>query len=309
MLDVLIFVKCSGAMARVDNLFDCLASIEKKIGIKNYMYYLAVDPDFSAGTIKAIKDLNIEEKIHTLSVSYNSWAYDYNLFFSYAQEEAKWIMTVHDDVEFRTDNFFLKVMNMAQDKEDQIGWIMPTIDYYYRVLGEPIGISGRELYTLDRFKYPCLFECHNFNNNLHNNGRAKNFLHLLDMPNQDKLVKIPGIMSAVIMSPVNSAKKIGPAEDWTKYTILVDEDWSFRALQNKLWNVWASGIYINHPNRANLRFVWNRWEKDAHAKFLKKWQFGACKYPEGLVKELCAQYKDTYIPWPSTRNTYDWDYV
>lgn len=309
MLDVLIFLKSSGAAARLDNLQDTMLSVKSKIGIENYAFYIVVDPWMLDGVSQIIKNTGLQDKIFTLISSDNSWAYDYNLFLTSVHGETDWIMTAHDDLSFRTNNFFPKIVNMVGNKRKEIGWITATIDYYYRQMGEPVPCSGRELFCLDRVNYPLTFECHRFVRELHNNGRAKQNLHLLDMPDPNKLVRVPGVMSAVMLTTTESALNIGPCEDWTKYTILIDEDWSLESQKKNLWNLWASGIYIDHPLRANLRTVWNRWEKEAHAGFLKKWGFKACTYPEEDIRDIRIQFKDTNIPWSSYRNTFDWSYL
>tara|TARA_R110000744_G_scaffold33972_8_gene79497 strand:- start:1558 stop:1929 length:372 start_codon:yes stop_codon:yes gene_type:complete len=120
-------------------------------------------------------------------------------------------------------------------------------------------------------------------------------------------------MSAIMMTRMTSLEKIGLCEDWTRYTMLIDEDWSLSALKNNLWNVWVPDVFHSHPNRRHLRISNNKWESEAHAGLLKKWGFdtgGA--YAQGVsipINELREQYAGTNVSWSSYRNSYDWEYL
>ena len=143
-------------------------------------------------------------------------------------------------------------------------------------------------------------------------------LHQGDINNPDyptRPDKIHGPMSAVMLVPMESMKKIGPCEDWTRYTMLIDEDWSLSALKNNLWNVWDPNVYHLHPNRRSLRKSNNKWEKEAHAGFQQKWGFDVgdpkvynqcCSIP---IDEMRQMYADTNIPWSSYRNSFDWEFI
>ena len=62
-----------------------------------------------------------------------------------------------------------------------------------------------------------------------------------------KAVFVHGVFSCML-TPMKSMKKIGPCENWSLYTMLIDEDWPLRALQNNLWNVWVP--YVKTPTLA-----------------------------------------------------------
>ena len=107
---------------------------------------------------------------------------------------------------------------------------------------------------------------------------------------------------------------IGECENWSEYTMMVDEDWSLRALQNNLRNVWIPSVHHLHPLRPEEIKAGHRGVDVCHANFKEKWGFDTgndddpygCSIP---VDELREKYKGTLIPWSTYRNSYDWEYV
>ena len=124
-------------------------------------------------------------------------------------------------------------------------------------------------------------------------------------------------MSAIMITTMQSMQKIGYCEDWTRYTMLIDEDWSLEALKNNLINVWVPNVFHLHPNRRSLRKANNRWIEDAQSGMLKKWGFNTGNpnttgWIQGVsisLDELRSKYKGTNIPWSSYRNSFDWEFL
>ena len=96
--------------------------------------------------------------------------------------------------------------------------------------------------------------------------------------------------------------------------MLIVEDWSLRALQNNLWNVWVPYVKHLHWLRPSSRKVLNRFGDECDQQFYQKWGFktGKIHGPQGCsinIDEFREMFKGTLIPWSSYRNSYDWEYV
>jgi len=297
--DLIVFIKCSGPNIRQDNINDTINSFIEKNTECNYSFYITVDESME-DTVKDI--FEDKETLLELKVSEKSWAKDFNEFFDKYKSFTEWILISHDDVEYITDNYFHSILKEISGHEEKIGWITSTSDYYYTVENKVVTDTFRAGFYNDFDKWGAMFQLHNMNS-------IPN-LELLDIP--DKPVKVHGIMSAVMLVNVKSLEKIGYCEDWSNYTMLIDEDWSLEALKNNLWNVWIPNVYHKHPIRRLLRPTNNKWEEEAHSGFIKKWGFDTGPYPNGLsipVKELREKYKGTNIPWSTYRNSYEWEYI
>ncbi len=305
MLDLIVFIKADGPNIRQDNMYETLVSLKHTIGNCNYGFYIVTNPFL----INSIRAAAIDDKIVDIKLSNPnvSWAYDYNMFVSEYKDKTKWILISHDDLIVRTPNFINKTFDAIKGKEDQIGWITFTSDYYYTIEGLPIPCTARSGLAIDRNNAPYLYECHNLTREHY--GQTQNFLHLLDMPESGKLVKIHAPMSSLFMVSSKNMQKIGPCEDWTLYTMLIDEDWGFESLRNNLISVWIPDIFYTHPLRKPQRPTGNKWEAEAHAAFIKKWGFDIPLFDDNVIKEIQQQYKDSLIPWSSYYRTYEWQYL
>lgn len=313
-LDLIVFIKCSGANVREDNLTDTIVSFAKKNIGCNYGFYITVDPHMEMCVNKIFRDQQYKDILNhrallELKVSQKSWAIDFNEFFDKYQNKTKWILISHDDVEYITDNYFTKIMDSIRGHEEKIGWITSTSAYYYEEEGKVITDTFRVTGYEDYDNWGAMFQLHKM---AHLKQAApkvvtKN-LHLIDMPSSP--VKVHGIMSAIMLVSVESLRKIGYCEDWTNYTMLIDEDWSLEALKNKLWNVWVPDVFHRHPLRRLLRPTHNKWQREAERGFLEKWGYGMGKVERGMtisINELREQFAGTNIPWSTYRKSYDWE--
>lgn len=307
MFDLLIFLKVSGPNVKEENVYDTLKSIRDNIGINNYGICITISKKFQNMVSKILNTLVLNDKVVEIKEKEVSWAKAYNSFFDMYKDKAKWIMTTHDDVDYRTKDFFAKTLELVNGKEDEIGFISYNADTYYRDIGIPVQDGVRPGFYQDRDNWPCMFECHNFDKKKHRYNTKSN-LDLLDMPKEKSLVKVHATMSNVMIATSESRKKIGPCVDWTQYTMLIDEDWGLEALKNNLWNIWIPDIYVTHPLRFKERPTGNKWVDEAHTAFINKWGF-SYPFTDRAVQFVQEKYKDTLIPWSSYRNSYNWEYL
>jgi|7_EtaG_2_1085326.scaffolds.fasta_scaffold00445_24 hypothetical protein len=318
MIDLIVFIKSSGPNVREDNLTDTITSFAKKNLKSNYKFYIVCDPGIELWVDKIFKnsahrDFLKEEHLLDLKISTNSWANDFNEFFEKSQNLSKWVLISHDDVQYITDNYFQKMVESVHGHEEEVGWLTSTSNYYTEVEGRVVTDIFRPGAYKDYNNWGAMFYLHKMAH-LKNasSGVVKRNLHLYDYPVDKKAVKIHGIMSAVMMIKSNTLKKVGLCEDWTQYTMLIDEDWSLEALRNNLWNIWVPDVFHSHPLRRGLRPTNNKWENEAHAGFARKWGFITGDRPRGIsisVEELRQEFSDNNIPWSSYRNSYEWEYL
>ena len=81
--------------------------------------------------------------------------------------------------------------------------------------------------------------------------------------------------------------------------------------KNNLTNIWIPNIFYLHPLRWQQRKAGDRFKSEARAGFLKKWGFagGTAVISDQVVEDVCAQYRDTNIPWSKGKLSYDWEYL
>lgn len=303
MLDLIVFIKCSGVNVRIDNLADTINSFDQRNKGVNYKFYLVVDPHLESKAYDLLLASVGTEKILDFVVTENSWAVDFNIFFEKHKNSSKWLLISHDDVVYLSNDYFKKMTEAVESNIESVGWITSTSEYYYKHERKLVTDTFRAGFYKDNNKWGAMFQ-----------------LHTGDIDNPDyptRPVKIHGPMSAVMLTTMESMKKIGPCEDWSMYTMLIDEDWSLSALKNNLWNIWVPYVHHFHPNRRHLRQANNRWENEAHAGLIEKWGFdtGDPKsegYEQGVsipVEELREKYKGTNVAWSSYRNSFEWEYL
>lgn len=299
--DIIIFINSAGPNINLDNIKDTIYSFDKNIGNYKYCYYFVTD---NSDVYDFLLRLNYNNFV--VIMSNESWAKNFNAFFDLYKDKADYIIISHDDLAIETEDFFTKTLKEIEGKEHEVGWITFTSNGYYKLQNIPMANSAREGFAKDRYKYPFLYECHNFNPGDRLSEANK---HLFDYP--ERAVKCHAIFPHLMLIKSDTLKKIGYCEDWTKYTLLIDEDWGLEALKNNLWNIWIPNIFYTHPLRYEKRPSQGvRFEPEAHAKFAKKWgfYFGNQTYTDDFIRVICEKYKNTNIPFSANKNTYEWEY-
>lgn len=305
MKDLIIYLESAGPNVFKSNIAETIGSIIKNIGSCDYGFFINVDDEEIKLFIEKLFVGSIKNKLISVKVAKDSWAKNFNSFFDEYKNQTKYFLICHDDIIIKTSNFFDKVMQEINGKEELVGWITFTNNRYYDYDKKVLPNSIREGFHLDRNKYPKIFECHNINSDLMEEKDTK----LLDFPSS--AVKCHGPYSHFNLISSKSLQKIGYCEDWTDYTILVDEDWALESLRKNLINIWIPSIIYVHPNPKNthLRKLDLRYAEIAHDKFYKKWGFTCREYDDNIVKLIREKYKETNIPWSSYRNSFDWEYL
>lgn len=306
MNDIIIHMTSAGPNVFKSNIADAVYTLSNNIGNFRYKFFISVDKEDTANFIKDLfnhKSLPmLKDKLLEIKISKNSWASNFNAFFEKYKTLTKYFIICHDDIVVNTPNFFETTIKEIGDRKD-IGWITFTNDRYYKINNMAISNSVREGFHIDRDKHPRMFECHKFNES------QTPTIELFDLP--DRAVKCHGPFSHFNIISSEALKKIGPCEDWTDYTILIDEDWSLESLKKGFYNVWVPQVFYTHPNPKNThkRVSDLRYSDIAHEKFYKKWDFSCGNYDESVVQFVQQKYADTNIPWSSYRKSYEWDYL
>ena len=319
-MKLIVYIRSSGPNVNRKNLKDTLISFSEKNKEIDYKFYLIIENEH----LDFVKDLFTNEigddkLLHIKTSEWDSntpnqktWAEDFNLFLKEHGETSEWLLISHDDVLYVTDDYFKKMIEPVVDIQDSIGWMVSTNEQYYKnmiddncnIISSSNGNYCRLVFDHlrpgnhpDHDKYPLMFHLHN---------GAVNY--------PEKPVLIHGPQSPVMLIPMKSMITIGECENWSEYTMMVDEDWSLRALQNNLRNVWIPSVHHLHPLRPEEIKAGHRGVDVCHANFKEKWGFDTgndddpygCSIP---VDELREKYKGTLIPWSTYRNSYDWEYV
>tara|TARA_B000000557_G_scaffold250897_1_gene237648 strand:+ start:445 stop:1347 length:903 start_codon:yes stop_codon:yes gene_type:complete len=298
-MELIVFIKCSGPNVNTDNLKDTLLSFHQKNKDVDYKFYLVID----AQLLNFVNNLLLNEigwdKVLKIELAgSNTWPQDFNIFFEQYKDAAEWLLISHDDTLYITDNWFKEMIKPVLHIQESIGWMTSTNEAP-TLQGRP-DYGPRPGHHKDHENWPWMFDLHNQS------------LENRDLPK--KSVMVHGVFSCVMLIPMKSMKIVGPCENWSLYTMLIDEDWSLRALQNNLKNVWVPNVKHLHWLRPQSRKVLNRYEQECHQKFENKWGYktGKKQGPQGCsidINDFREQYKDTLIPWSSYRNSYDWDYI
>ena len=299
-MQLIVFIKSSGPNINSENIRDTIISFAEKNKGVDYKFYIVADEPVH-NVVSSIFEHEVEsEKLLCLCSPQGTWAEDFNIFLSKHKNSSEWLLISHDDVMYVTDNYFERMTEPLRDIKDSIGWITSTNEQYFRHMNQMVVDTFRPGQHIDSDNWPFMFQIHN--------GSLEN----LDYP--EKPVQIHGIMSAVMLIPMKSMIKIGECENWSDYTMLIDEDWSLRALQNNLKNVWVPDVHHLHPLRPNQRKVWNRFGDQCRELFEKKWGFvfGKNEGPQGCsmnIEEFREKFAGTLIPWSSYRKSYEWVYL
>jgi hypothetical protein len=298
-MKLIVFIKSSGPNLNLENLKDTLTSFHEKNSEVDYKFYLVIDSSIQDFVNDLFENtIGMNKLLHIEIADDKTWPEDFNVFLERHSESAEWLLIAHDDVLFISDNWFEEMIKPVLHMQDSIGWMCSTNDAP-TMQGRP-DHGVRPGHHKDHNNWPYMWHLHN--------GSIDKF----DYP--EKAVFVHGVFSSCMLTPMKSMNKIGPCENWSLYTMLIDEDWSLRALQNNLWNVWVPYVKHLHWLRPSSRKVLNRFGDECDQQFYQKWGFktGKIHGPQGCsinIDEFREMFKGTLIPWSSYRNSYDWEYV
>lgn len=286
MKELIIFMASCGPNVFEKNIKETYDSLSQNINMNDFMFYIVVD---NPNTKKFIEGLIPEEHLKDIVYTKDSWAIDFNSFLSLygTSKEFKYLLIIHDDILIKTYDFYNKTMNGITGSEDKIGWITYTNAHYHCANTHN---SVRGFIYKDR-KISAQFECHK------NNGTQ-------EYPNGPVIVSGP--YSHFNLIRMDHMFKIGPCADWTKYTMLIDEDWCLESLIKGFINVWIPDIFYDHPN-SNQIFMRQfdlRFEQEGHRGFINKWGFDENTSDEIINNVILKRY-----PQLSYLNRYSYEYL
>ena len=313
MIDLTIFIASVGPNVFKTNLIETIYTLSKNVGDYDYKFYIVVDnPEIEAFAREifnheAIRDVVKSDALLEVVYTKDSWATDYNEFFEKYKDSTRYILISHDDILMHTPNFFGKTLEEIEGHEDEVGWVVYTNNHYYNLPDGPMPNSFGNGFHTDMDNFPFVYECHNFQKGMRLTNENK---HLFDFP--QRAVWCHGPWDLMLVSSA-AMEKIGPCAYFGPYTMLIDEDWALESLKNNLINIWVPSVMLTHPNPKNVhrRRQELRFAEDAHTLFTEKWGFRAHDDYENPDKraEILERFKDTNIPWSSTRKSYEWVYL
>jgi hypothetical protein len=192
-------------------------------------------------------------------------------------------------------------MSEIEGKEDEIGWIGYTSDAYYRLGGNPVCQSAREMFCQDRFNWPKTYELHNVTDKYDES--------LLDMPSRSCIVS--GIFSHFNLIKTTNLEKIGLCPNWGNYTLLIDEHWSLKTLINNMWTVWVPQVFYDHPIRGNMRVTSELQNQHyVEMQFYKLWGYNyLTTLTDEIIESVCRRFPNTNIGFFNNKKTYEYQYL
>lgn len=304
-MQVLVFINSGGPNVVLENVKDTLLSISQNLGTQDYGFCYVTDSAANEiAILKLFKELSLEDKLISFKVNDHSWAYNFNTFFDEYSKNTEYILFSHDDLEVKTKDFFTNAKKQIETSKQKIGWATFTSDGYYSLLGISMTNSVREGYSKDRMLSPQTFECHSF-------APGEIFTkEKIDLPS--RTVKIHAPLPHLVLISVSSLKEIGYCSDWSKYTLLIDEDWGLRSLVKGYNNIWIPEITYSHPLRsAERKSQGLRYEIEVHKHFYDKWDWNFMygNYNDAYIEYICDKYPNTNISLTRNINSYDWQYL
>ena len=300
-LNVICYINSAGLNVIFENIEDTIVSINKNINT-SYKFYITTDSQFNKEKIEEIFIKNsLENKLIDIKVSTESWAKCFNSFFEEHKNQTEYILYSHDDLIVRTYDFFNITMSEISGYEDEIGWIGFTSDSYYRLHGNPVCQSAREIFCKDRASWPCVFELHNMNRGSYDESK-------LDMP--QKACKVPGVYPHFNLIKCSNLEKIGLCPEWGNYTLLIDEHWSLLTLVKNLWTIWVPSVYYDHPLRYEERPIKGLQNQSyVERLFMNYWGIRPAGLSDFEVGVFCKKFPNTNISFFNDKNTYDFQYL
>ena len=231
-----------------------------------------------------------------------------NFVFNKYGINANWFIVSHDDIELKTKNFMTIVKKKIKDFKTDIGWISFTDDDYLNRHWAPSVRPGYhyDLLYENAWNNKQLFQFHNLKKDWMNNGKSFN---KIDLPLAPVICHAP--FSHFIMIEVEKLKVIGPCEDWSEVSLLIDEDWGLSAMKRGLYNIWIPDVIYRHCRTFGTRAspIIEKRGEEVHKQFYKKWGFHSDPEGEAELEIIKRKYGNTNIVWSIGRRSFEWDYV
>ncbi len=294
-----------------------ISTILNNIGTSDYLLVIGITKRVHPKIIHMVKN-NLSARIILETEHTDSYAEFTNYVFSKYATHSKWFLVVHDDVELKTENFLSTVEKILKPLQTDIGWISFTDDDY---LNGHWGPSTRPGYHLDFLTKNAwdrrkMFQFHTLQEGWIDKGNYENLNY--DFPLSPVICHAP--FSHFIMI---ESEKYKPCENWSKISLLVDEDWGLEAMKEGLFNIWIPNVIYRHcrilGTRANLTNSIKGCYKVVHKSFRQKWGFAHSPLKRDVKKnkvskskileKIKRRYGRTNIVWSIDRNSFDWDYV
>lgn len=253
-MDLAIGIKIGSPLSDLQKVKTTIESIIKKIGTKEYKIIILLAPiipeHIKEYIYRAYEEHN--ENIILLPEEDLDWPVFINKAINIAEKmDCEYFIEAHDDIELLTDGFFPKTKKIVEKIQEPVGWISFTdkgylFGFYCPPVREGFHIDYRKEKAWEKRK---LFQFHNLPDDWwkkkpwHSNKKFRKLN--LDYPKGP--VKCHAPYSDLSMIKMDVLKEIGPCDNISNYTLLVDEDWGLRALKLGLFNIWIPDIcFIHH---------------------------------------------------------------
>jgi len=292
-------------------IMDSILSIIKNIGDCDYHLVIGIAPYIDNKTVKSIRTLRIQNKNKIIVVRKNcrTFASFVNYVFGRYGKDAKWFLIAHDDIKLKTKNFIPTVEKTLSTIKENIGWISFTDDDYLNMHWAPSTRPGYHHDFLQEFAWRShkMFQFHNFQDGWMKNGETfKN----IDFPKAPVICHAP--FSHFIMIESKKLKIIGPCEDWSEVSLLIDEDWGLSAMREGLRNIWIPDIIYQHcriVQGTRAQPLIEKFQKECLRLFQEKWKISIKPGSAGQLSRIIREYKNTNIVWSIGKRSYEWEYV
>ena len=287
-----------------------ISSILENIGTTNFRLVIGVAPYINRKILLMIRRIRQQNhnRIIITQKHCETFAKFTNFVFDKYGITANWFMISHDDIELKTKNFIPIVKKKIKDFKTDIGWISFTDDDYLNRHWAP---STRPGYHYDflmenAWNNHQMFQFHTLKKDWMNNGQLFNEI---DLPSKPVICHAP--FSHFVMIETKKLKVIGPCEDWSEVSLLIDEDWGLSAMKKELSNIWIPDIVYTHRRVFGTR-AWPiivKRQKECLKKFMEKWKISLCPATAGHLSNIIREYGNTNIVWSIGKRSYEWEYV
>jgi len=323
--------------ASVNFIKKCLGSVKSNIGIDDYRLFLSVSDDVDSKIDSFIERTFDEDRIERVPF-HQYWADVANEAIDLAAEaDCDYFVTLHDDVWITSENFLPRVDQHLDDVTEPVGWITFTDEGFLH--GQPDTPPARPGFHEDYFEHETRRRMYQFHtleegwwkpplsqwllfrlrNKLQRTlgrdlspppTRSSHYYESLPYDMPEEPVKCHAPWTHLMIIKMDRLWQIGYAEHWeTENTLLLDEDWGLRALEEGLFNMWIPTMGYVHGERGRTRssdIIYEHRER-VHNLFKEKWGYPV-DIEESHLDYVESEYAGTNIPWSIGRKSYEWNY-